>query len=334
MINGYAAKERGARLEKFTYDPGELKDEEVEVKITHCGVCHSDLHLINDFWKGYSTYPFIPGHEVIGEVAVAGKKVSSLKIGDRVGIGWQAGSCMNCEWCISGREHLCKSKTVTCVGRHGGFADFIRADSRFAYLIPENLGSENAAPLLCAGLTVFSPLKHHNISAADRVGIVGIGGLGHLAIQFAKKFGCEVTAISTTAGKEEEARRFGAGRFLVSSDRPMMANAGESLDYIISTIAAEADWNLYFNLLRPNGKLIIVGAAPGNFEIPVTAVIRTQKTICGSATGGRADMREMLDFAARNNITAMTETLPMRAANEAVEKVRSNKARYRVVLKN
>jgi len=334
MINGYAAREKGGRLEKFSYDPGELQDAEVEVKITHCGVCHSDLHLINDFWKGYSTYPFIPGHEIIGEVTAAGKSVSSLKSGDRVGIGWQAGSCMNCEWCLSGQEHLCKSKTVTCVGRHGGFADMIRADHRFAYLIPGSLASENAAPLLCAGLTVFSPLKNHRVNALDRVGVVGIGGLGHLAIQFAKKFGCEVAAISTTPDKRSEAEKFGADNFLVSSDAAMMKKSSESLDIIISTIAAKADWNLYFNLLRPNGKLIIVGAAPGNFEIPVTAVIRTQKTICGSATGGRSDMREMLDFAARNNIVAQTEPMPMAEANAAVERVHENKARYRIVLKN
>jgi len=334
MINGYAVKERGGRLEKFAYAPGEMREEEIEVKITHCGVCHSDLHLINDFWKGFSTYPFIPGHEIIGFVSAAGKKVSSVKIGDRVGIGWQVGGCLNCEWCLGGREHLCKTKVIACVGRHGGFADSIRVDSRFAYLIPESLDSENAAPLLCAGLTVFSPLKNHGVAATDRVGVVGIGGLGHLAIQFAGKFGCEVTAISTTRDKENEARKFGANNFLVSSDRTMMERSGESLDYIISTIAAKADWNLYFNLLRPNGKLIVVGAAPGNFEIPVTAVIRTQKTICGSATGGRAYMREMLDFAARNNIVARTECLPMSDVNDAVEKVRDNKARYRIVLKN
>lgn len=334
MINGYAAMSQGGRLEKFSYDPGRLRECEVEVKITHCGVCHSDLHLINDFWKGYSTFPFIPGHEIIGNVTAAGKNVSSLKIGDRVGIGWQAGSCMNCEWCLSGRHHLCKSKVVTCVGRHGGFAGSIRADHNFAYLIPENLDSENAAPLLCAGLTVFSPLKNHGVTALDKVGVVGIGGLGHLAIQFAAKFGCRVTAISTSGEKENEARNFGASDFVVSSDKAMMAKSVESLDYIISTIAVKADWNLYFNLLRPNGKLIIVGAAPGNFEIPVTAVIRTQKSICGSATGGRNDMREMFDFASKNNIVARTESLPMCEANSAIAKVNENKARYRIVLKN
>jgi len=206
QIQGLAAHAAGAELLPFKYDPGELGRQQVEIAVTHCGVCHSDLHLIANDW-GISQYPFIPGHEIIGKITAIGDEVQLLEVGQRVGLGWQSNSCGVCEWCSRGMENLCPEAEGTCVHRHGGYADSVRAHARFVIPIPEALESESAAPLLCGGITVYNPLRTHGVNPSSRVGIVGIGGLGHLAIQFARIFGAEVTAFSTSAGKEEEAER-------------------------------------------------------------------------------------------------------------------------------
>ena len=198
----------GAELLPYHYDPGKLGSQEVEIAITHCGICHSDLHLISNDW-GISQYPFIPGHEVIGTVAALGGEVRSLQLGQRVGLGWQSNSCGQCEWCLRGMENLCADAEGTCVHRNGGYAERVRANARFVIPIPDCLVSEQAAPLLCGGITVYNPLRTHGVNPSSRVGIVGIGGLGHLAIQFARVFGAEVTAFSTTLDKEAEARAAG-----------------------------------------------------------------------------------------------------------------------------
>ncbi|MEZ7891313.1 MAG: NAD(P)-dependent alcohol dehydrogenase [Candidatus Wallbacteria bacterium] len=332
IINSYAVKQAKSPLAPFKYETKKLKSNEIEVKITHCGICHSDIHLIDNDW-GISSYPLVPGHEIIGIVNAAGSSVTHLKEGQRVGIGWQAGSCHSCEWCLSGNENLCTAQQATCVGRHGGFAEYIHVDSKFAFLIPDSLESENAAPLLCAGVTVYSPMRHYGINCNHKVGIIGIGGLGHIALQFANSMGCEVTALSTNAAKEGEAIKLGAHRFVVSTNMPQMKQAAGTLDYIISTVSAKIDWRLFMSLLRPNGKLIIVGAAPGTIEISPMELIVGQKSICGSSIGGSVIMNEMLEFASRHGIKAMTEIMPIDRVNEAIEKVRKNTARYRMVLK-
>ena len=217
-IRAFAALEKGKSLEPFSFEPKPLAPHEVEVKISHCGVCHSDLHLVNNDW-GMSSYPLVPGHEVIGTVHQVGSGVTQLKPGQRVGIGWQSDSCGQCEWCTRGEENLCAKAAPTCVGRHGGFADFIRVNGRFAIPVPESLSSESAAPLLCGGITVFSPMRGAQLGAQHRVGIIGIGGLGHMALQFARAFGSEVTAFSTSADKEAEAKRMGAHHFIATRDR-------------------------------------------------------------------------------------------------------------------
>ncbi len=199
----------------FRYDPGKLAAHDVEIAISHCGVCHSDLHLIANDW-GTSQYPFIPGHEIIGKVAAAGTEVKSLEVGQRVGLGWQSSSCGQCEWCMKGQENLCAASECTCVHRHGGYADRVRANARFVVPIPDALDSEQAAPLLCAGITVYNPLRINRVNPSSHIGIVGIGGLGHIALQFARVFGAEVTAFSTSAGKEGEARALGAHHFVIS----------------------------------------------------------------------------------------------------------------------
>ncbi len=332
-IDCFAARSAAAPLEPFRYTPDELGPFDVEIEITHCGICHSDLHLINDDW-GVSIYPLVPGHEIVGTVVELGKHVTHIEKGQRVGVGWQRSACLTCNYCLAGEENLCEQQQATCVGHFGGFAKAIRADSRFAFAIPEALESENAAPLLCGGITVFSPLRNFGISPTMKVGVVGIGGLGHLAVQFARAFGCEVTAFSSSPEKENEARELGAHHFVASTDENALRAAAGSLDFILSTVSADLNWPVYLDILRPKGKLCLVGVPRHNLTIPAFPLIGSQKTVCGSPIGGRARIIEMLEFAARHGIKARTEAVPMSEVNEALQKVAANRARYRMVLVN
>jgi uncharacterized zinc-type alcohol dehydrogenase-like protein len=332
-INCLAAHAAKQQLRPFQYDPPELGPGDVEVKITHCGVCHSDLHLINNEW-GISVYPMVPGHEIIGHVSALGKNVKSLKLGLRVGVGWQAGACLECDYCLRGEENLCTQNQPTCVGRPGGFAESIRVHSHFAFPIPEAIESEKAGPLLCGGITVFTPLRVFTVTPLMRVGVIGIGGLGHLALQFLRAFGCEVTAFSSTPGKEAEAKKFGAHHFADSRDSADMAKLRASFDFLLSTVCVDLDWNAYLDLLRPKGKLCIVGVVAQPLSIPAFPLIAGQKTLCGSNTGGIGTMREMLEFVARHGIRPQVELKPMAEANAALARLASNQVRYRLVLAN
>jgi uncharacterized zinc-type alcohol dehydrogenase-like protein len=333
QIQGLAAHAAGAELLPFHYDPGDLGPQEVEIAITHCGVCHSDLHLISNDW-GVSQYPFIPGHEIVGTIAAIGNDVRLLEVGQRVGVGWQSNSCGVCEWCSRGMENLCAAAECTCIHRNGGYADRVRANARFVIPIPEALDSEHAAPLLCAGITVYSPLRNYGINPSSRVGIVGIGGLGHIAIQFAKVFGAEVTAFSTSASKEEEARALGAHNFVHTRESKAMKDAAGSQDFILSTINADQDWSVYMQALRPTGTLCFVGIPPSPISIHASPLISGRQTITGSPIGSPSRLREMMRVAARHGVKAQTEVFPMVKANEAIEKVKKNKVRYRAVLAN
>jgi uncharacterized zinc-type alcohol dehydrogenase-like protein len=333
LIDCWAAMAAKESLRPFQYEPGEVNPREVEISITHCGICHSDLHLIDNDW-GISPYPLVPGHEIIGTVSALGAHVANLKLGQRVGVGWQRGACLECEYCVRGEENICLRAIPTCVGGYGGFATRIRVDSHFVFSIPDSLDSATAAPLLCGGVTVFTPLRVFGVTPVMKVGVIGIGGLGHLALQFAKAFGCEVTALSSSPAKEAEARQFGAQHFVVSSDAPAMTKAAASLDFLYATTSVGMDWNALFNLLRPKGKLCVLGGAPVPITISPFPLVLGQRTICGSPVGGRASMTEMLDFAARHGITAKVEVMSMSAANAAVARVVANQARYRMVLVN
>ena len=332
-IHGLAVHAAGAHLLPYKYDPGELQANEVEIKISHCGVCHSDIHLIDNDW-GFSKFPFIPGHEIVGSVVAVGSSVVDRKIGDRVGVGWQADSCGVCEWCRQGDEHLCAKSQPTCVGRNGGYADRIRVNSRFAIPVPAVLESENVAPLLCAGITVYSPLRNHGIRPSSRVGVIGIGGLGHLGIQFAKAFGAEVTAFSTSKDKEKEARELGAHHFLNTQDTGALKKVAGSFDFLLSTVSADQDWQGYVNALRPKGMLCVVGVPPSPMQIQAFSLLGAQRAISGSPTGSPRDLHEMLDVAARHGVKAITERFAMSKANDAVAKVKKNQVRYRAVLAN
>lgn len=216
-IRAWAALSKGAALTPFEYDPGPLGHEEVEIAVEHCGLCHSDLSVLDNEW-GNSIYPFVPGHEVVGRVVAAGEHVKGLKVGRRVGVGWNAGSCMHCRSCLSGDQHLCNSAQATIIGHHGGFAERVRAHWAWAVPLPEVIDFNSTGPLLCGGITVFNPLLEYGIRPTARVGVVGIGGLGHMALKFLRAWGCEVTAFTSSSSKFDEAKALGAHRVVSSRD--------------------------------------------------------------------------------------------------------------------
>jgi uncharacterized zinc-type alcohol dehydrogenase-like protein len=333
MIHGFGVHAAGAELLPFKYEPGDLRPQDIEIRISHCGVCHSDLSLIDNEW-GITQYPFIPGHEIVGTVASVGSLVQGFAPGDRVGVGWQADSCGHCEWCRKGEENLCAKAQPTCVGRNGGYADAIRVNARFALKIPAALASEETAPLLCGGITVYSPMQLHGLSPASRVGVIGIGGLGHMALQFAHAFGAEVTAFSSSADKAAEAKSFGAHHFVNTRETKSLKALGGSFDFIISTINADQDWNAYIAALRPHGSFCFVGVPPKPAAFAVFPMIAGIKSVSGCNIGSPMQIAEMLDVAARHGIKAKTEKFPMAKANEAVARARKSAVRYRAVLAN
>jgi uncharacterized zinc-type alcohol dehydrogenase-like protein len=317
--HAYAARRPRARLEPFDYEPGPLGADEVEIAVSHCGICHSDVHLVDGDWGDF--FPVVPGHEIVGTV-VAG---DGFAPGHRVGVGWQRGSCGACEWCAAGEEELCPASQATCMGNHGGFADRVRVKAPFAIPIPAGLESETAAPLLCGGITVYSPLQRY-AGAGARVGVIGIGGLGHLALQLARAIGCEVTAFSRLADKEADAHGFGAHHFSTGSPAP------RSLDLVLNTAHAALDMNVFLAGLRPRGVFCQLGAAPQPLVIAATQLIVGRHTVSGSAIGSPAAISEMLALAARTGVKALAEVVPMSAADEALDRTRHNFARYRMVL--
>jgi len=329
-IHAHAAREKKGALVPFSYEPAALGPHDIEIRISHCGICHSDVHLVDDDW-GMSRFPLVPGHEIVGTVEALGGEVRHLKAGERVGVGWQRGACLACEACGNGDEHLCPQNQATCVGHHGGFADRIRVDGRFAFPVPAALSSESAAPLLCGGITVYSPLRRL-ATPSMRVGIVGIGGLGHLALQFARAMGCEVTAISTSPDKEKEARGFGAHRFLATREPKALASAAGSLDFVLSTVFVAQDWTALLHTLRPNGTLCLVGLPGEPLAVPAMVLALAQRRLTGSIIGGRPAIREMLEFAARHGVAAKTQLRPLAEADAALGEVRKGRARYRMVL--
>ena len=333
-VKGYAAAKAGGKLESFTYVCPEIRPWDIELEISHCGLCHSDLHLINNDWT-ITNYPLVPGHEIIGLVKKKGALVKDLEIGQRVGVGWQRSSCNSCEWCHQGEENLCLKQEPTCVGHHGGFADKIITDSRLAFAIPQELASENAAPLLCGGATVFSPFVEHKIDATMHIGVIGIGGLGHLAIQFAHAFGCKVTAFSSSSQKQQEAKELGADHFISSTDEKSLRDAANTIDFLFSTSSAHMNWDAFLGVLRPKGKLCLMGAPKEEVvSAQIFNLITGRKTICGSNIASGPVIRKMLKFAARHNIVAKTEVFPMSEINTAIDKLSKNQIRYRAVLKN
>lgn len=328
-ISCYAVMESGKSLEPFSYKAKDLGPKDIKIAITHCGVCHSDVHLIDNDW-GISQYPMVPGHEIVGTVAALGSDVTTLSLGQRVGVGGQAGACHECENCGKGQDKFCDAPVYTAVHDYGGFATEIHVDSNFAFPIPDSISSEVAAPLLCAGITTFTPLNR-DVNASSKVGVIGVGGLGHVALQYAKAFGCVVTTFSTSPDKEEDAKAFGADHFINSRDSEQMEAAAGTLDYILSTVCADLNWGEYLNALKPNGTICIVGVGE-SITIPAVPLIFGEKTITSSFIGNRSDFKEMLDFSARHNIAPKIEVIPMSRAAEAINTVRTSRLGHRIVL--
>ncbi len=333
MTTGFAATEAGGKLKEFQYDLGPLGDHHVDVKVDYCGLCYSDLSMLDNHW-GMTTYPFVPGHEIIGTIETLGSHVKGLTIGQRVGVGWSSGSCGNCEWCQTGNHNLCASNIPTVLGPYGGFADRVRAQEDWVLPIPAALDPAAAGPLLCGGITVFNPLLEFEVKPTHRVGVIGIGGLGHMALQFLSAWGCEVTAFSHNSEKETDAKKFGAHHFVSSTDSAALAKVANSFDFILSTVYVPLEWNTYVATLRPKGKLIFVGAVLEPAPLGLFPLALGQKTVSGNITGSPPSMATMLNFAARHKVLPTVETFKFSQVNEAIEKLRQGKARYRIVLKH
>jgi uncharacterized zinc-type alcohol dehydrogenase-like protein len=333
QIKGYAAASAKGTLEPFSYDPGELGPDQVEIKVSHCGICHSDLSMLDNEW-GMTAYPFVPGHEAVGTVVALGEHAKGLKIGQRVGIGWSAFSCLACPQCVAGDHNLCAQNQGTIVGRHGGFADRLRAQWIWARPLPEALAPDKAGPLLCGGVTVFTPLLAYQTPPTARVGVIGIGGLGHMALQFANKWGCEVHAFTTSDSKEAEARGLGAHFVHNTRNADALKKIAGTLDLIISTINVPIDVPGLLAALAPHGRLHVVGAMLEPMQVPAMGLIFGQKSVSGSPTGSPSALDAMLNFSARHGVAPVTETFPMSKVNDALEHLRAGKARYRIVLVN
>ncbi|MEI6427538.1 MAG: NAD(P)-dependent alcohol dehydrogenase [Pseudanabaena sp. ELA607] len=330
-IHAYAAHTQGGKLEPFSYEVGDLGSEEVEIQVTSCGICHSDLSMLDNEW-GITQYPFVPGHEVVGKVAAVGSAVTQLQVGQAVGLGWYSRSCMNCEWCTAGDYNLCPTAEGTIVGRHGGFADRVRAHWRWVMPLPTEIDSSISGPLFCGGLTVFNPIVQFHIKPTDRVGVIGIGGLGHMALRFLHAWGCEVTAFSGNPNKEAEARSLGADHFVDSGNPEALKAIANSLDMILCTANADLDWAAYLTALRPKGRLHFVGVPPSAISSLAFPLIAAQKSISGSPLGSPATIIQMLDFVSRHDTVPIVEKFPFSQVNEALDHLRSGKARYRIVL--
>lgn len=332
-IHAYAADAANADLKPYSYDPGALAADQVEVDVLACGLCHSDISMIDNQW-GMSRYPLVAGHEVIGRINSVGDNVKHLEIGQTVGIGWMAHSCMTCQPCVSGHQHHCKTSQGTITGRHGGFADKIRADALWAIPLPDKLEPERAGPLFCGGITVFSPFVTYGIKPTDKVAVIGIGGLGHLALQFAKAWGCEVTAFTSSLDKRDVLKKLGAHHVVNSRDNDAIKNIKGKFDFILSTVNVNLPWYIYLSTLAPEGRLVTVGVVAEPMPIPAFSLISGQKLVGGSDTGSPAMIATMLEFCGRHNIAPQVEMFDMKDINEAIARLKSGKARYRVVLKN
>lgn len=331
-VNAYAAQSADSELVKFEYELPEIGNEQVDIKVHYCGLCHSDLSMINNEW-GLTQYPLVPGHEIVGEVTALGSEVKGLNVGDKVGMGWFSQSCMHCNQCMDGKQHLCGSAEGTIVGRHGGFADVIRGHWSWATLLPEGIDMAKAGPLFCGGITVFNPIVLSGVKPTDKVGVIGIGGLGHIALKFLKAWGCEVTAFTSNKSKTEALKRMGAHNVVDSTDSKDLKSIAGTLDFILNTTNVKLDWNSYLTTLAPQGKLHTVGAVLEPMEIPAFSLIGGEKSVGGSPLGSIALTRKMLEFCVRHDIYPIVEEFKMEDINEAIKHLEDGKARFRVVLK-
>lgn len=331
IVHAYAASGAKEPLKPFEYELGSIARSEVDIDVKFCGVCHSDLSMLNNDWD-MTQYPLVPGHEVVGTVAAVGDSISHIKVGDSVGVGWFSKSCMTCNQCMGGNHNLCASAEGIMLGRHGGFADKVRVDASWVTPLPSSIDSAKAGPLFCGGITVFNPIVEYNVKPTNRVGVIGIGGLGHMALQFLSAWGCEVTAFSSNPDKEKEARSYGAHNFVNSKDPDALSALEGTFDFILCTANANLPWDSFISALGPKGKLHFVGVPPEPVSTHVFPLLAGQRSISATPLGSPATTRTMLEFCARHEISPITQLFPMSEVNEALEVLRNGDARYRLVL--
>ncbi|XP_068655972.1 8-hydroxygeraniol dehydrogenase-like [Aristolochia californica] len=337
---GWATRDSSGVFSPFNFSRRVNGDKDITLKILYCGICYTDIHMAKNE-IGFTVYPLIPGHEIVGVVTEVGSRVTKFKVGDKAGIGPNVGSCGNCENCFHDLESYCPDAMLVFnsiyhdgTRNYGGYSDVIVVDEHFAVRFPENLPLDGGAPLLCAGITVYSPLRYFGLSESGlHLGVVGLGGLGHLAVKFAKAFGLRVTVISSSPSKKQEAmERLGADSFLVSRDPEQMKAAKATMDGILDTVSAIHPIEPLIHLLKTHGKLVMLGGIHKPLELPIIPLLWGRKMIAGSASGGMKEIQEMIDFAAKHNIVADIEVIPMDYVNTAMERLAKGDVRYRFVI--
>lgn len=345
-VHGYAAQQAKAPLKPYSFERREPSDNDVVVDIQYCGICHTDIHQVNDEW-GSSTYPMVPGHEIVGIVKEVGAKVTRYEIGDRVGVGCFVDSCRKCGPCLKGLEQYCvEGPTLTYNGverdgqarTQGGYSNKIVVDKNYVLRIPDDLPMDRTAPLLCAGITMYSPLMHWKAGPGKKVGIVGLGGLGHMGVKIAHALGAEVSVLSHSVNKQNEARKMGADKFYAATTTSSSAvqESFEELkgyfDLIINTLSVEIDWNRYLNLLALDGTMVVVGLPEKETPINASSLINARRSLAGSVIGGIRETQEMLDFCNKHNIASDIEPISIQKVNEAYPRVVNSNVRYRFVI--
>lgn len=338
-VKAFGTKAAEAPLKKLDIRRREATPHDVEIEILYCGICHSDLHAVRNEWGG-TTYPIVPGHEIVGRVTKIGEQVSRFKIGDLAAIGCIVDSCRECTYCKDGEEQFCENGWTVVFNSpdkkyggvtYGGFSENIVVDENYVVHVPETLDLPSAAPILCAGITVYSPFKHWKAGPGKNIGIIGIGGLGHMAIKIAKAMGAHVTVFTTSQGKADDAKRLGADEVVLSADTEQMKNCPRQ-DMILDTVSAKHDINAYINLLKTDGSLVLVGLPAQPLEIGAFNVVHGRKSFSGSNIGGIRETQEVLDFCAEHNITAEIELININQINEAFERLEKGDVKYRFVI--
>ncbi len=337
---GYAAQTARSPLEPFTFSRREVGAEDVLIRIEYCGICHSDLHQARDEWGG-AIFPMVPGHEIVGTAVEVGQAVTLIRKGERVGVGCFVDSCRTCDQCRKGLEQYCDGPIVFTYNSlekdgatptYGGYSNQMVVDQHYVMRIPRQLAPERAAPLLCAGITTYSPLRHWGVGKGDKLGVIGLGGLGHMAVKIGAALGAEVTIFSRSTGKEQDAARLGAAQFRATSDKPAMARLKGRFDAIIDTVSAAHDYNMYLDLLKTDGTLILVGAPENPLSVGAFPLLLKRRRLVGSMIGGIRETQEMLDFCAERNCPADVEVIPIQQVNEAYERMLRGDVRYRFVI--
>ena len=339
IARGYAATDASKPLTPFTFERREPRDDDVVIEIKYCGVCHSDIHQARNEW-GNSAFPMVPGHEIVGIVTAVGSKVTKFKVGDRAGVGCFVDSCTTCATRDVDLEHYMPGLIVTYNGveadgktpTQGGYSDSIVVKEGYVLSIPENLPLDAAAPLLCAGITLYSPLRHWKAGPGKKVAIVGMGGLGHMGVKLAHAMGAEVTVLSQTLSKKEDGLKLGADRYYATNDPETFTALAGTFDLIICTVAAEIDWNAYVNLLKVDGDFMLVGIPENAVPVHAFSLVPARRSISGSMIGSIKETQEMLDFCGEHNIVSEIETIRIQQINEAYERVVNSDVRYRFVI--